>query len=96
MTELVQEFITPKQQQRLREISTLMADTLRTGVLEDCGSSGLRKKCLALIANLRLECDVLNRSKTGLNTEAPGLKRATKVGGKVNEAGLTKEQSLLR
>lgn len=47
------------------EISRQMARVLRKEIIEDKGTSLLKKKCLDLITNLRLETQLLNDAKTG-------------------------------
>jgi hypothetical protein len=50
-----------------KEISKLMAETLRKDILNDAGHSKLKQRTLDLITELRLENGILNNKKTAAN-----------------------------
>lgn len=59
IVETVGECIDEDQQDRFMEISRHMAKALRRDIIKDNGKSGLKKKCLDILTNLRLERSIL-------------------------------------
>lgn len=69
LTELLEDIVEPDLRIRFREISKLMAATMRRDILQDQGYSHLKKKALALISALRIESNTLNDQKTAEREE---------------------------
>ena len=57
--ETVGEVIPPEERQKFLDISKVMSRTLRRAIMDDTGSSNLRRKVLDVITNLRLEAPIV-------------------------------------